>query len=994
MKLRVDYCSKWLLVVLILVLGSAAYAQRTIAGKVTDAATGDPLIGANVLVVGTTTGTATDIDGTYSLEVPEGATELEFSYTGYGTQRVAIGSSNTVDMTLSAGQALEEIVVVGYGTQKSREVTSAISSVKEEDFNKGNVSNPAQLLQGKVAGLAISRPGGNPNQAFNIRLRGLSTVGANTQPLIIIDGIIGADLNTVDPNDIASVDVLKDGSAAAIYGTRGASGVIIITTKRGQQGTATIDYNGFVTGDFLANQVDVLTADQYRTFQSPNPNIRPTDLGSETDWFDEITRTGVSQVHNLALSGGTAKTSYRISANYRDNEGVAVTTGFSQLNARVNLTQKAINDRLAVTINLTATSRNEDIGFEEAFRYATIYNPTAPIRSDDPANVIYDGYFQSAAFDYYNPVAILEQNINQRKQNLLLGNIRGDFKLLQNLNVSASYSRERNSDIRGRYYDKNSFWVGRDRNGLANRNTFLGDTELFESTAELNQEFGNIDIRLLGGYSFQEFNFQGFEAEGGNFITDAFSFNNLNAAKDFDDGRGNVFSYQNSYRLIAFFGRLNVNFGNNYFLTASLRREGTSRFGEDNRWGYFPAVSAGVTLSNLFDLPGIDNLKLRAGYGVTGNIPNESYLSQLLFGPNQNFLVNGTWIPVYQPSRSPNPNLKWETKSDISVGLDFNLFNYKLNGSIDYYTTTTSDLILDFDVPVPPNLFGTAFVNVGELRNSGLELVLGFNAITKPNFTWTTTLNGTYYIENQIVSLSEGEEFDFGGTRPIGDFGSPGQNGTPLVLIEEGKPIGQLYGLEYAGVSQEGKWIFVDNDGDGVQEDAEDRTIIGNGLPDAQIGWNNAFTFGNFDFSFFIDGFFGHDLINQFRGFYESPNAIGSYNILASTLESEELRRLTDAPKFSSLHVEDASFVRLNNTTLGYKFNLPSGGAFRNIRFYLTGERLFYITGYKGVDPEPRFSDQGSDQNTGVFGALAPGIDRRNTWFRTAAVTFGFQLGF
>jgi iron complex outermembrane receptor protein len=999
MKLKVDYSSKWLLVVILLTLGSFAFAQRTITGKVTDGSTGEPLIGANILVVGTTVGTSTDIDGNYSLNVPEGATELEITYTGYTATRVAIGTSNTVDATLAAGQALDEVVVVGYGTQRSREVTSAITSVKEEDFNKGNVSNPAQLLQGKVAGLSITRPGSDPNRGFNIRLRGLSTVGANTSPLIIIDGVIGADLNSVDPNDIASIDVLKDGSAAAIYGTRGASGVIIITTKRGQQGSSTIDYNGFITGDFVANTLDVLTADQYRQFRGgPDGSIQGTDLGSNTNWFEEITRTGVSHVHNIALSGGFGKTSYRISGNYRGNQGVALNTGFQQLNGRLNISQRALNDRLTLSANLTTTSRNEQEGVDEAFRYATIYNPTAPVRSDSFPQ--YGGYFEQNLFDYYNPVAILELNQREEKENVILANLRGDFKLLDNLTLSASYSRERKTELFGSYAQKTSLW-GSNGRGNAGRSYGQNEYQLFESTAELNEEFGTTELRLLGGYSFQEFVSEGFGASGGNFLTDAFGFNNLGAALDFPNGLGGAGSGKSTYRLIAFFGRVNLNFGNNYFLTASVRREGTSRFGEENRWGLFPAVSAGVTLSNLFNIAGVDNLKLRVGYGVTGNIPNQSYLSIRRFGPVGNYLVNGQWVPSYGPISNPNPNLKWETKADISAGLDFAFADYKFTGSFDFYTTTTNDLILPFQVPTPPNLFDQTFVNVGELRNSGLELVLNFNAINRPNFTWTTSINGTYYLENKIVSLSEGEEFDFGGVRDVANMGSPGQNGTPLIRIEEGKPIGQLWGLQYAGVSQEGSWQFVDTDGDGVVDDAKDRTVIGNGLPKAQLGWNNSFTFGNLDFSFFLDGFFGHDLLNSYRGFYEAPNAIGSYNVLATVLDDPALIRLKDAPKVSSLHVENASFVRLNNTTLGYNFKLPSGGAFSRIRLYLTGERLFYITGYKGVDPEPRLTDSNNvatggtnDGDSGDLGPLAPGIDRRNTWFRTAAVTFGLQLGF
>ncbi len=989
MKLKVDYLSRCIVLLLaLLAFGNFALAQRTVTGTVTDAENGEPLIGANVLVVGTGTGTVTDFDGNYEVQVPEGNDMLEFSYTGYTSQQVAIAGRSEVDVTLSAGQELEEVVVVGYGTQKSKEVTSAITSVKEEDFNKGNVTNPAQLLQGKVAGLSISRPGANPNGGFNIRLRGLSTVGANTQPLVVIDGIIGADLSTVDPNDIASIDVLKDGSAAAIYGTRGASGVILITTKKGKEGTAQIDYNGFVTADIVTNTVDVLSADEYRNFAGgSNGDLTGTDLGSNTDWFDEITQTGISQTHNLSLSGGSASTSYRVSMNYRDNEGTAVNTGFEQLNARINLQQKALNDRLRVTFNVSGTTRDEQRGFDQAFRYATIYNPTAPIRDDKPEFDIYDGYFQQVLFDYFNPVAILEQNRNDAERKLVLANIRGDYEIIDGLTISANYSVERTNEIEGRYYDRNSFWVGRDRNGQAEVRNDESQTELFQSTAEYVQEFGGLTFKALGGYEFQEFTFQGSGINNGNFLTDAFSFHNIGAGLDDDNGLAGIFTYKNNYRLIAFFGRVNFNFQDNYFLTASLRREGSSRFGEGNQWGWFPAVSGGVTLSNLLDIPGVDNLKIRGGYGVTGNIPGESYLALQRFGSTGNFLVNGQWVPRFGPVSNPNPDLKWETKEDISVGVDFAFMDYKLTGSLDFYTTTTNDLILPFDVPSPPNLFSSTFVNVGELQNTGLEAVFNYNVVSTPDFTWTTSLNGTWYITNDIVSLST-DDFDFGGVRDIANLGSPGQNGTPLIRIEEGAPIGQIWGLEYVGVSEDGQWIHADTNGDGTVDDQEDRTVIGGGLPDGQLGWNNTFTFGNFDFSFFIDGVFGHDLVNTFRAFYEAPEAINSYNILSSTVGSD-VQRLAAAPKFSSLHVEDASFIRLNNTTLGYSFDMPAGGSFRKLRLYVTGERLFYITDYLGVDPEPRFSDGG-----GTFGPLAPGIDRRNTWYRTAAVTFGLQFGF
>ncbi len=988
MKLKVDYFSKWLLVVLALAMTNAVLAQRTITGTVTDAETGEPLIGANILVVGTSTGTVTDFDGTYSLDVPEGAEQLEFSYTGYAAQRVDIGASNVVNVELSAGELLEEVVVTGYGTQKSKEVTSAITSVDEKDFNAGNVTNAAQLLQGKVPGLTISQAGGNPNQTPQIRLRGLSTIGANTGPLIVIDGVIGADLNTVDPNDIASISVLRDASAAAIYGTRGASGVIIVTTKRAQEGVANVNYNVFGTGEFVAKTVPVLDAEGYRRLGGNNI----TDFDNNTDWFDETTRPAYSHTHNLSVSGGTGDFSYRAAVNWRDNMGVALNTGFNQLNGRLNLQQKALNDRLTVDFQLTATNRDEQRGFDNAFRYATIFNPTAPVRDPAPVYEEFGGYFQQDLFDYFNPVAILEQNTNEAQRKLLLGNLRGEFEIVRGLTISAQYSLERTNEIEGEYQSKQSLWGnGIARNGWARLRNDETEQQYFLSTLNWQENIGSdLSLNLLAGYEWQELSFEGFNMDGGNFITDAFGYNNFGAAQDIEDGLANVDSYKNNFRNIAAFGRLQLNWADTYFLSGSLRREGNSRFGEDNKWGWFPAASAGVTLSNVVNMGPFDNFKIRGSWGRTGNIPRASYLSLARFGPSGFFLADGNWIPSYAPIANPNPDLKWETLDEFSAGLDFAMLDYRLSGSIDYFNRTTNDMLIPFTVPVPPNLVDQTDINIGEIRNSGLEVVLNYAAINNPNFTWNTSLNATYFIENKLVTLST-EEFDFGGVRDIANLGSPGQNNTPLIRIEEGKPIGQIWGQEFLGVDDDGNYIFRDNDGDGnTDNDNEDRAVIGNGLPDLQVGWNNQFTFGNLDFAFFIDGFFGHDLVNTFRAFYETarPATIASYNVLETSFDGE-LANVTQSPTFSSLHVEDASFIRLNNASLGYTFNFAPDQAFSRIRVYVMGERLFFITNYKGVDPSPRLED-----GTGTFRALAPGIDRRNTWFRTAAVSLGAQFNF
>ncbi len=1002
MKLRVDYCSKWLLVVLIVTMGSFAFAQRTITGKVTDQATGEPLIGANILVIGTSVGTVTDIDGTYSLNVPEGATQIEFSYTGYASQRITIGASNVIDVALNAGEVLEEVVVIGYGTQKSKEVTSAVTSVKAEDFNGGNVNDPTQLIQGKIAGLNIAKPGGDPNGGTTIRLRGLSTLGSNTQPLIVIDGTIGASLQSVDPSDIESIDVLKDGSAAAIYGTRASSGVILITTKKGGRGATKIEYNGYASIESIARQVQTLSASEFR-------ELRPaTDRGSETDWVDLVSRNGKSHVHNLSLSGGIgSSTTYRASLNYRNIEGVGLYSGFDQLNGRLNLTQKALNDRLTFTANLSSTRRDASYGVVEAFRYAVLYNPTAPVRITDPNNSLfnkYGGYYQEENFDYFNPVAINEQSSNLGKTNDILMSGRVDYEVIPGLTVSGFYSQLRTTGQFRRHYNKQAYFRGFNRNGLAEANDDNSNIQLFEATANYSADFGKTRLTLLGGYSYQESVFDGIGISTGNFISDDLSFNTLGASLDRPLGRSDFYSYKNSNKVIAFFGRVNLNFNDTYFLMASLRREGSTRFGEDNKWGVFPGISAGVTLSNLFSVSGLDNLKLRVGYGETGSLPPGDGLSQLRFGQSGSFFYNGAFVPAYAPNQNANPELKWEVKGEFNAGIDFALLDYKLTGSFDYYTRRTRDLIFPVQVPQPPNFAGTTQANLEDviLNNSGFEASIGY-LMEKGKFRWEPRLVFSAY--NTVLDTVEDKEdatykfFASGGfflpesTSP----GAPGLNNNPTIIVQPGESLGQLYGLVFERIGENGQFVFQDVNGDNTI-DEKDRTIIGDGLPDFSLGFQSSFTYGNLDFNFFLRGDFGHDLANMYRVFYE-PLGTGSReieNIVKTEYFDENLRA---NPQFSSYYVESASYLALDNATLGYTFNFGDNSKLSKLRVYLTGQNLFYITDYTGVDPSPRYGDPGESDNGGATplgsgNPLYPGLDRRNIYFRTRTFTLGLNLGF
>ena len=984
---------------------SFAFGQgRTVKGKVTSATEG-PLPGVNIVIQGTTQGIMTDAGGNYSIAVPGPEAVLVFSFISYTSQSVTVGAQTTINVELApAMSALNEVVVTGYGTQKKREVTSSITSVKSDEFNKGSVNSPVALIQGKVSGLSISKAGGDPNGGYDIRLRGMSTIGANLGPLVVIDGVAGGDLNNVDPNDIESINVLKDGSAAAIYGTRGSSGVILVQTKKGKKGTAVIDYNVYVTAEMVAKNTDVMNAAQWRTLKaeinSTQNNTIGTDFGSSTDWFKQIEQTGITQVHNISMSGGTDKTSYRASINYRDIQGVMITTGNTQLNGRINISQKALNDKLTLDLNLGATEKKSQYGFSQAFRYATIFNPTAPVMSSDGsinadfATGKYAGYFQQVLFDYYNPVAMLKLNTNDGTSRILNLSLKGTYEIVKGLNIDAFYSTQSSGDLNGVYYSKADYWGGMNRNGLASRQADNYSSKLFESTIHYNGDVtSTLNISALGGYSYQDFTNEGFYAQGGDFLTDDFTYNNLSAALDFKNGKGTVTSYKNSNKLIAFFGRVNVNLNNIWFVTASARYEGSSRFGSANKWGLFPAIGGGADISKLINVSVIDNLKLRVNYGITGNQPNDSYLSLLRLGPQGNFYYNGTFVPGYAPVSNANADLKWEKKGEFDAGFDFSLWNSKLSGSFDFYTRTTTDLLFQYGVPVPPNLYNQAWLNLGKIKSSGLELSVNYNVVKKGDFNYSISLTPSYILENTLVSLSgkyNGADLNYG-RQELGDMGSPGQNGTPVAVVEEGKPIGQILTYVYEGIDAKGVFIFKDVNGDGSISGA-DRTVTGNGLPKFLIGFGNTLSYKNWDLNVFFRGVFGHDLVNSFRAFYEVPAYISSYNLPRTTtdLRSPDGTLLAaTSGTLSSKYVEKGDFVSLDNLALGYNFSLPKSSAFSKIRLYVAGNNLFYITKYTGVDPNPRYTDPETGNTP-----LITGMDRRDTWFRTRSVTFGANFVF
>lgn len=947
-----------------------------ISGRVTTG--GESLPGVSIIVQGTAQGTVTDVDGNYTLAVPDQNSVLVFSFIGFATQHVTVGNQTNIDVSLAIDIiALEAVVVIGYGTQDKKEITSSVASIKAKDFNQGNINSPQQLLQGKVAGLTIAKPGGDPNGEFNIRLRGLSTLGANTSPLVVIDGLIGGSLLTIDPNDIASIDVLKDGGAAAIYGTRGSSGVILITTKRGIRGQTNINYRSYLSVEVQARTLEVADADMF----SALPLVTPDNVfGANTNWLEEITQTAVGHVHNLSASGGMGNTSYRVSVNFRNMDGIQRGTGFGQVNGRLFIDQRAANDRIQLTGFVAATNRNEDRGFAEAFRYATVYNPTVPVRNPDGT------FFETGGFDTFNPVAIIEQNSSVRERSNLAGGMKLGVELFDGLVLGGYYGQQTENILATEHYSKNARYRGADRNGFVRVFNDKLLTEQADFTATYDTNISNLVLRVLVGTSYQRFAAQGSRIFTGDFVSDDI-LDNLSLSADIANGLAEVSSYKRQSQLFAVFARVNLNFNNNFFLSATVRPEGHDRFGVENRWGTFGAVSGGVNISNLMDTGPFSYLKLRASWGLTGNIPNLDLIAPAVSTliASGNAFIGGSFGQAFAPGSNPNPFLKWEEKTEIDVGFDFELFGGKMRGTVDYYNRTTSGLLRNQEVPVPPNLFRFTLRNVGEIQNSGFEFSVEYDVALGSDLTWTPAVNFATF-QNELKALEREEP------QRIGSLGSPGLGGAFPIRVAPGDKLGQIFVPIFNGILPDGTWD--------VSTDETEFEVVGNGLPNFTFNMANSFSYKNWDLNFLLRGVFGHSLVNSLRVFYEQPNVAPTYNVLASSNRPELSGLTTNEARLSSFYVEKADFLTLDNLTLGHNIaGLSESTAFKSLRFYVSVQNLFILTKYEGVDPEVRFADPGQVGN-GDFqivpfsDPLAPGIDRRNTWFTTRTFTVGFNVGF
>lgn len=948
----------------------------TVSGTVTDES-GTGLPGVNVLVKGTTIGTTTDSEGKYTIALAEGTETLVFSFIGYAIQEIPVNNQSVINVVLQADvTSLNEVVVIGYGTAEKKQITSSVASVSAKDFNKGNVYNPAQFLQGKVAGLSIVRPGADPNAGYAIRLRGLSTFGANSQPLIVIDGVLGGSLQLIDPNDIESIDVLKDGSAAAIYGTQGSSGVIIVTTKKSKQGKGGIDYDSYVSMEQIAKSVDIATPGEF-------VELGGTDMGYKTDWLDLVTRKGYSQSHSLAFYGGAGQSNYRLSMNYRNVEGVARKSGFDQINTRLSLNHSALDGKLTLSSNMTVNLRKAQFIPYEAMRFALISNPTAPVYVDnDPSK----GYLEPNSTEFHNPVAIVNETTDDGNFKTMLANIRAEYELFEGFKASVFYSLQYENDMRSQYYSSKMRFLG--SSGFSGRATKFAEdrnSQLFELTGTFRRKFGDLDVNVVGGYAYQKFVFENFNAFNTGFITDDVLYNNLSLGTNLYSDNSNLRGFDSNkgeWLLASFFARTIIDYKSTYFFNAAYRLEGSSKFGANNRWGNFYSFGGGVDFSKLFSSP-FDLLKLRAGYGVTGNLPDRNYGYKTLLNEvgylTFNDGISENLIRLIGYTGNSNPDLKWEQKSELDVGLDFAAMDNRLTGSIDFYSRVSKDILLSQSVSQPPNLAPNTYLNFGQLTSKGIEAVVNYAVVTKGD--WRVTTGVTYSSNktridalNQLTSIRHG-----------GNLGPPGLNNIVPIRAKVGEELGLIVAPMFVGLNEDGTrniLVTEDLDGNGVIETPNDWPVVGKGLPDFELAWNNSLTYKNFDLSFTLRGAFGHSLVNVNRAYYEVPDNINNYNLVVTKYF---LPDMVGSEQWSSYYVEKADFVKLDNMALGYNFHV-NNSVFRKLRLYVSGQNLFVITDYTGVDPEVHYTYGGDP--------LFPGVEDRNSYFRSKTYTVGLNVGF
>ena len=978
----------------LLCMSMMAFAQQRISGKVKDSG-GEPLIGVNIVEIGTTNGTVTDIDGNYTIRIGKNA-KLQFSFIGYVTQELK-AKPNMLVILEEDSEKLDEVVVVGYGSMQRKDVTSSITTLKSDDLNSGVMTSPGQMLQGKVPGLVVTTSG-NPNAAPSITLRGASTLrtGEAQSPYYIVDGIPGVDLSLVSADDIESIDVLRDATATAIYGSKAANGVIIITTKKEKKGVAHVTYNGYVAIDQVSKNLDLATASDLRNYAQTNNFELSSDAGAHTDWQKEVVRTGIAHNHNVGVSGGNEKSNYNVSLNYLNQEGIIRGTDMTRFTARAMAQSTVLKDHLTLSlgVNASQTTGNEVPAGEsaESVTDAMIYySPTQPIRNAD------NSWFRSSSVSqYYNPLSMINEdtykNIYKRMQ--VTGKV--DLKLIEGLTWSSNFSYMTDQQTSNSYHSTQSQIVN--SHGEATRNTLMGNKLVFET-------YGNYQVTLadkhklgvMAGYSWEESNNNdGFGVTVKNFYNDEVKYHNLSYANTIDGMDGVASSAESTLRMISFYGRANYSFNSKYNLQATIRRDGSSAFGKNNRWATFPSFSAAWRASEepfIQQLGIFDDLKLRVGYGVSGNsLGFDAYTALPTYGVTGWFQytdASGVTSNMHTlgANNNSNPDLKWERTGMFNVGLDFGFFGNRLSGTVEYYDKRTSDLIYYYPVSTNRYPFGTMTANVGDISNKGIELTINAIPVETKDFSWDMTVNLSHN-KNMVKKLSN-QTYSVNYI-PQAEAGIAGNSGVYLQRIMEGCPIGQFYTYEWAGYNEQGVSQFYVHDPETGERTGEtttspketDQTKTGSAQPKLTYGWNNTLNWKKWSLNLFFQGTVGNKIFNALRAQYNSVNLISQgKNVLKEALTDQKYGDV-NAQYPSDRYLENGSYLRLATLTLSYNLG-QIGDWVSNLSLYATCNNLFTITGYKGTDPEVE------------LGGLTPGIEARDNYYpHTRTFLLGMKLNF
>jgi len=979
MKRQKNLCYRLLIMLAVMFFALDVSAQAVISGHVKDE-TGEDVIGASVMIKGTSNGTVTDFDGNFKLECKPGAT-LVFTYIGFNPQELTAKNGMEVVMKEDVAQ-LNEVVVVGYGSMAKKEISSSVVQISKDQFNQGAASDPMALIAGKVAGLNVaSSADANPNAMTAIQVRGAGSLTASNGPLVVIDGIAGGDLRNIATQDVESITVLKDAGSAAIYGTRGANGVILVTTKKGSgtTGVTNVTYDSYVALNFQKPRVDILSTDEFRRSR------RGQDYGADTDWWDEITRPASYSLNQyISIDSSTKNGYFGLSVNYKKGNGLDIVSGREEYGARFVGEQRVLNNLLQFSSSLSARKVHEEWGNDGLFDTALTMNPTVPVKNPDGT------YYQpNSPTDIHNPVNDLKENVSQGDRIYLLGNADVKLNILQleqhSLNTSLSYALQYN-DLKDNFYtpstSSESFWNG--YSGRARINYQKWWTNRLEWLVNYTMTLNEHQLKAVLGYSWERSKWEQSGNENMGFVYDALSYHGIGSGSYLRDGKANLWAGSSESTLIGFFGRLNYNYNDMIYASASMRREGSTKFGANKKWGNFPSASLAWEIANTPFAQGLaqtfQSLKPRVSYGVTGRSDFNAYQSIATYSTRGAYFINNQWINGYAPSLNANPDLAWEKSTAFNVGLDFVAVNSRLRGSIEYFDRRSQDLLYNYTAPQPPFIYNTILVNVGTTKNTGIEVSLDYDVLAGKSLKWTTGVNWSMG-QTKLTKLSS----DAYQMAYLDLYQKPGPGTSEYFFrVEEGGKIGQFYGYEHAGIDENGLLLVRDNDGNAVpaaQADPSYKRNIGNGAPKHFLSWSNSLSYKRWDLSMLFRSALGFKIFNM-RKYGMGLKGSGTDNVLRKAY-TDYADVESSGGIISSYFLENGNYFKLDNITLGYTFTPKNRTLLESLRVYLTAKNVFTLTAYEGNDPSIVTS-------TGI----TPGIDSNSAYPQATNITLGVTVRF